>query len=102
VVSALKGAGTSSQIEPSIRESKASDQHGYDKACTLNIAEIVVTASERVLQLCGHGTAVIASARTELERIRAMFGFVKPAALAHRQRLSKQRPLLRKHSGVKA
>lgn len=62
------------------RESRASDQHGYDKACTLNMAEIVVTASERVMQLCGHGTAVIASARIELDRIRAMFGFVTPAA----------------------
>ena len=41
--------------------------HHYERACTLTLSEIVIQSMEKVLQLFGHGTAVMAEARRLLE-----------------------------------
>ncbi len=43
--------------------------HQYEDACTLTMSEIVIQSTEKVLTLLGHGTAVMAPARLQLERI---------------------------------
>ena len=44
-------------------------RHRYEKACALTMSEIVIQAMEKVLTLFGHGTAVMAPARSQLEQI---------------------------------
>jgi hypothetical protein len=46
----------------------------YDRACALNMIEITLNATEKILQLCGHGTAVLANVRTEFDLMRSRLG----------------------------
>jgi hypothetical protein len=44
-------------------------RHHYETACTLTMSEIVIQSVEKVLHILGHGTAVMAQARSQLEQI---------------------------------
>jgi hypothetical protein len=44
-------------------------RHHYETACTLTMSEIVIQSTEKVLQLLGHGTAVMSPARSQLDQI---------------------------------
>jgi hypothetical protein len=44
-------------------------RHHYETACTLTMSEIVIQSMEKVLQLLGHGIAVMGPARLQLEQI---------------------------------
>jgi Family of unknown function (DUF5677) len=46
-----------------------SHSHHYEEPCTLTMSEIVIQSMEKVLKLLGHGTAVMAPARLQLEHI---------------------------------
>jgi uncharacterized protein DUF5677 len=46
-----------------------SRSHHYEEPCTLTMSEIVVQATEKVLALLGHGTAVMSPARSQMEDI---------------------------------
>jgi hypothetical protein len=54
---------------PMLRIPGSRPTSGAPVAVTLNMAEIALSSTDRVLCLCGHGTAVLASTRRELERI---------------------------------
>lgn len=47
----------------------SSHSHHYEEPCTLTMGEIVVQSMEKLLTLFGHGTAVMSSARSQLEDI---------------------------------
>jgi hypothetical protein len=44
-------------------------QHHYEAPVALTTSEIIVRATERVLQLCGHGTAAMHEARERLDHV---------------------------------
>jgi hypothetical protein len=46
--------------------------HNYGRPCTLNMGEMIVKGTEKVLRLLGHGVAVISGAERELQRIAAL------------------------------
>lgn len=56
---------------PSVRPPGSWPGNGAPRAVTLNMAEIVLNSADKVLRLCGHGTAVLSAAMGELEAIHA-------------------------------
>jgi hypothetical protein len=48
---------------------QSSHRHHYEEACTLTMGEIVIQSIEKVLELLGHGIAVMGPARLQLEQI---------------------------------
>ena len=66
--------------EPALRPFGSTPGNGAPKATVLNMAEIVLSATEKVLRLCRHGTAILSPARYVFEGIHARLVAAYPDA----------------------